>query len=180
LSHAIAQRYAEALADVAIEQKNPERIRTELGWLIDAYQESADFRHFLSSPAINHQQKQAVIDKLSQEMALSPTVRNFLLILTDNRRTELLETIQRAFDSELNSREDIAEAYITSARDLGDVEKRNLMQAFENLTKKKINAHFWTDPALVGGAIVQIGSTIYDGSVRDQLERMREKLSSEE
>ncbi len=179
MSHGIAQRYAEALADVAAEQKNPEIVRTELGWLVEAYQDSDDLRHFLSSPAINHAQKQAVIDKLAQKMALSQTMRNFLLVLTDHRRTELIEIIQRAFDAELNSREGIAEAYVTSARDLNDAEKHQVLQAFEQLTKKKIRAHFWTDPALVGGVIVQIGSTIYDGSLRDQLERMREKLSLE-
>jgi F-type H+-transporting ATPase subunit delta len=179
LSLAVAQRYAEALADVATEQKNPERIRTELSWVVDAYQESEDLRHLLSSPAIDHQHKQAVIDKLAAKMALSDTLRNFLLVLTDHRRAELLEIIQRAFDAELNAREEVAEAYVTSARDLSDAEKSQLLRTFEKLTKKKIQAHFWTDPALVGGAIVQIGSTIYDGSVRDQLERMREKLSSE-
>lgn len=179
MSHAVAQRYAEALADVAAEQKNPEIVRTELGWLVDAYQESDDLRHFLSSPSITLSQKHAVIDTLAQKMALTQTMRNFLLVLTDHRRAELIETIQRAFDAELNSREGIAEAYVTSARDLSEDEKRRIMQAFEQLTKKKIHAHFWTDPALIGGAIVQIGSTIYDGSLRDQLERMREKLSSE-
>jgi F-type H+-transporting ATPase subunit delta len=97
----------------------------------------------------------------------------------DNRRAELLREILPVFEVELNSRLGIAEAQVTSARELAAEEKRDLMQALETVTGKKIEARYSLDESLLGGAVVQIGSTIYDGSVREQLERLRARLEAE-
>jgi F-type H+-transporting ATPase subunit delta len=175
----LAQRYATALADVALERKNPAATKSELALFVEAYQESADLRNFLASPAVDRARKHSVIEKLAEEMELSPAVRNFLFLLVDNRRTELLREILPVLDAELNSRLGIAEAQVTSARELAAEQKRELMRALERLTGKKVEARYSLDESLLGGAVVQIGSTIYDGSVREQLEHLRARLEAE-
>jgi F-type H+-transporting ATPase subunit delta len=175
----LAQRYAAALADVALERKNPAAVKRELASFAGAYQESADLRNFLASPAVDFALKHSLIEKLAEEMDLSLTVRNFLFLLVDNRRAELLREILPVFEVELNSRLGIAEAQVTSARELAAEEKKELMQALERVSGKKIEARYSLDESLLGGAVVQIGSTIYDGSVREQLERLRARLEAE-
>ncbi len=175
----LAQRYAAALADVALERKNPAVTKRELTSFVGAYQESADLRNFLASPAVDFGLKHSLIEKLAEEMEVSPAVRNFLFLLVDNRRAELLREILPVFEAELNSRLGIAEAQVTSARELAAEEKKELTQALERVTGKKIEARYSLDESLLGGAVVQIGSTIYDGSVREQLERLRARLEAE-
>jgi F-type H+-transporting ATPase subunit delta len=176
---AISQRYAAALADVALERKNPEGVKRDLGAFADAFAGSADLRNFLESPAVNGDAKQRVIEKIAAKMGLDDAVRNFGLVLVNHRRTEMLREIQKAFGEELNARLGIADAEVTSARELSNAEKKELTAALERRTGKKIDARFEEDPSLLGGAVVRVGSTIYDGSVREQLNRLRERLETE-
>jgi F-type H+-transporting ATPase subunit delta len=176
---AIAKRYATAFADVAIVRENVAAARAQFESFADAYAESIDLRHFLTSPAIDRESKQAVLEKIAARLGLSETVRNFIYVLVDHRRTEILGDIRQAIEAELNEREGIVEAQVTSARELSETEKQKLVGAIEELTQRRVEAKFGSDAALVGGAVVQIGSTIYDGSVREQLERLRSALSSE-
>jgi F-type H+-transporting ATPase subunit delta len=105
-------------------------------------------------------------------------VRNFIAVITDHRRLPLFSEIVKQVEQELNDRMGFAEAQVTSARPLGDQEKQVLEAEIVKLTGKRVQAHYQQDPALLGGAVVQIGSTIYDGSVNGQLERIREQLVS--
>ncbi len=176
---ALAQRYAAALADVAQERGNAIAVKKELASFADLFASSAELRNFLESPAVKPGSKHGVIEKLAARMGLSPAVRNFLFVLIDNRRLRKLEEIRQAFDAELNARLGIAEAQVTSARELSEVEKKELVGALVRLTGKKIDARYGTDEALIAGAVVRIGSTIYDGSVREQLNRLRVRLEAE-
>jgi F-type H+-transporting ATPase subunit delta len=91
----------------------------------------------------------------------------------------MLREIEKAFGDELNARLGIAEAEVVSARELSAAEKKTLIAALAQRTGKKITANFREDKTLLGGAIVRVGSTVYDGSVREQLERLRERLATE-
>ena len=175
----LAQRYASALADVAQERGNAEAMKGELGSFVTALASSADLRNFLESPAVERASKQAVIEKLAARMGLGPAVRNFLLVILDNRRLRELEEIRKAFDAELNGRLGIAEAQVTSARELSAAEKKDVVAALDRVTGKKIEARYGTDAKLIAGAVARIGSTIYDGSVREQLNRLRTRLEAE-
>jgi len=154
-------------------------IRKELSAVAEAFTGSADLQHFLASPAVDRAAKHGVVEKLAARMSLSETLRNFLFVLVDNRRTEILGEIREAFEAELNAREGIAKAEITSAREMSASERQDLVRALERLTGKRIEARYGLEPALLGGAVVQIGSTIYDGSVREQLNRLRAELEAE-
>jgi F-type H+-transporting ATPase subunit delta len=179
LNEAVARRYASALADIALEQIKADAVKADFSAFVEAFYGSADLRNFLETPAVGREQKHRVIAKLSEKMSLDPAVGNFLFLIVDHHRTELLREIQQAFANELNARLGIAEARVTSAWALSEEEKKQLTAALERRTGKRIEAHFQEDQSLLGGAVVRVGSTVYDGSVREQLNRLRERLEAE-
>lgn len=176
---ALAERYASALADVAIEQGATEQVKKELAAFVALLAQSADLRNFLASPAIARASKQAVIEKLVARLGAGKTLRNLLFVVVENRRSLLLPQIQQAFEALLYVRLGVAEAQVTSAEELSPQEKADLNRVLERLTGKKVETRYGLDSALLGGAVVRIGSTIYDGSVREQLNRLRAQLASE-
>lgn len=175
----VAERYAAALADVAAEQKNSDAVKRELEAFVEAFFSIPDLRNALENPALNAEVKRKVIAEIAAKMGIHSAVRNFIYLVVDHRRTEMLPEIQEAFREELNARLGIVEAEVTSARELSAGEKKELTSVLEKRTGKKVEARFQEDGALLGGAVVRLGSTIYDGSVRDQLNRLREKLETE-
>jgi F-type H+-transporting ATPase subunit delta len=176
---AVAERYAAALADVAVERKNSETVKRNLAAFVEAFSSIADLRNALESPALNAEVKRKVIAEVAGKMGLDVAVRNFIYLVVDHRRTEVLPEIEQAFLSELNERLGIVDAEVTSAHELNDDEKRQLSAVLEQRTGKRVEARFQIDGALLAGAVVRLGSTIYDGSVRDQLKRLREQLETE-
>ena len=179
MNGALASRYAAALADVALEQQSGERVRKDLAAFVDTYIGSSDLRNFIESPAVGPEMKHKVIEELAAKMNLALPVRNFAFLLVNHRRTEMMREIQQAFETELNARLGIAEAEVTSARELSAAERDRLTKALERRTGKKIEARFLQDESLLGGAVIRVGSTVYDGSVREQLTRLREQLETE-
>ena len=179
MNGAVSSRYAAALADVALKHGGGERIKADLAGFVETFAASADLRNFLETPAVDYEAKQNVIHKLAERMELAPEVRNFIQLLVLHRRTDLLPEIQQAFESDLNARMGIAEADVKSARELSAKEKERLTAALEQRTGKKIQARFREDKSLLGGLVVRVGSTIYDGSVREHLTRLRQKLEEE-
>jgi F-type H+-transporting ATPase subunit delta len=175
----LANRYASALADVALARGAAEQTARELAAFTALVEESTDLRNLLASPAAPRAGKLAVIEKLAGRIGVSQIVRNFLFMMADHRRTQELPQVLQAFEEELRKRQGIAEARVTSFAELSAAEKSEMQRVLERMTGKKIEARYQVEPALLGGATVQIGTTIYDGSVRSQLERMREKLASE-
>jgi F-type H+-transporting ATPase subunit delta len=176
---AVAERYAAALADVAVERKNSETIKRNLAAFVAAFSSVADLRNALESPALNAEVKRKVIAEVADKMGLDVAVRNFIYLVVDHRRTEILPEMEEAFLSELNERLGIVDAEVTSAHELNDDDKRQLRTVLEQRTGKEVEARFQIDGALLGGVVVRLGSTIYDGSVRDQLKRLREQLETE-
>jgi F-type H+-transporting ATPase subunit delta len=175
----IAQHYADALADVAISEKNTESVSRELRDFLALLRESAQLGILLGSPAVSRANKHAVAQALVERMKASRTLRNFLFVVIDKRRMALLAEIQQAFEAQLDERQGVARASVVSAKDLKESEKKKLRAALERLSGRRVEADYHSDPALIGGAVVRLGSTIYDGSVRTQLERLRVRLESE-
>lgn len=172
-------QYATALADIALEQGAAEPVKKQLEDFGAAYAESSELRSVLSSPAVERTAKHGVIEKLATRMGASRIVRNFLFIVVDNQRAHLLPEILETFETVIRQRQGVAEAEVTSAAELSAPQKAQLQQTLEGLTGKKIQAKYSLDPALLGGALVRIGDTIYDGSVRNRLNQMRARLAAE-
>jgi F-type H+-transporting ATPase subunit delta len=176
---ALAERYASALVDVALEKKQAEQVKRELAAFAALVRESAELHAFLANPSIARASKHAAIEALVARMGASRTLRNYLFVIVDQRRAGMLGEIEQAFSRLLDARQGITQATVTSAAELTAPERAELGAVLAKLTREKVQAEFKTDPALIGGAVVRIGSTIYDGSVRYQLERLRARMISE-
>ncbi len=174
----VSNTYARAFADVVgTSRLNSGEILQQLRGVAGMIGESADLRRVLENPAIPASQKRGLLDAIVARESISPAVRNFLAILIDHRRVHFLNDIIRQFETEVNLRMGFAEAQVTSARELSAAEKAELEGRIYQMTGKSVKATYAGDASLLGGAVVRIGSTIYDGSVKGQLEKMRERLT---
>jgi F-type H+-transporting ATPase subunit delta len=176
---ALAERYAAALVDVALENRQDDQVKQELASFATMVRESPELHRFLSNPSIARAAKHSAIDALVARMGASRTLRNYLFVIVDQRRAGMLIEIEQAFSRLLDARQGITQAAVTSATELTAQERAELGAALAKLTGDKVQAQYTTDATLIGGAVVRIGSTIYDGSVRTQLERMRARMISE-
>jgi len=154
-----------------------QRATGELRRISGLLAESSDLRRVWENPAIPAEQKRGLLDAIAQRDGTEKVVRNLVAVLIDHRRVKYLDAVIQQLEKELDARLGFAEAQITSVRELGDVEKRGLESQVAKLTGKKVRAKFGQDPSLLGGVVVRIGSTIYDGSVKGQLEKIREAIS---
>ena len=175
----VASTYARAFADVVFDTHlDAARALGGLRQIATLYSESVELRRVLENPAVPADQKRLLLDSIVQRGGIERPVRNLVAVLMDHRRLPFLSRIVEQLEKELDARLGFTEAQISSARELGDTEKRTLETQIEKTTGKKVRANYGLDPSLLGGAVVRIGSTIYDGSVKGQLERMKEAISS--
>lgn len=175
----VTNTYARALADVVLQSRqDPARTLQEAKDLTQLVAGSKTLRDVWGTPSIPAAQKRAVLDAIVAKAGISRTVRNFVAVLIDHRRISFLAPIVKQFEIEMNRRLGFTEAEIRTARDLSDDERRALESRVESLTGKKVRASYTRDESVLGGAVVRIGSTIYDGSVKGRLERLREQLTA--
>ena len=169
--------YARALADVVIGSKlDPARTLQELHAVESLLAESDPLRRVLENPSIPGDRKRAVLDVINQRLGMTRQARNFIAVLIDHRRLPLFSDIVKQVQQELNDRLGFADAEVSSARPLSDPEKQLLEAEITKLTGKRVRARYEQDGSLLGGAVVKVGSAIYDGSVKGQLARIREQL----
>jgi len=174
---AITSRYARAFADVVFEQE-PAKIAEELVSLQALIASSSALREVWENPAISSVQKRAVLDSIAAKTGMAKPLRNFIAVLIDHGRIPQLEEITRQFQAEINQRLGVENAEVTSVRELAPAERQQLEKKIAAATGKKIKARYATDPELLGGVMVRVGSTIYDGSVRGQLQKLKEELAA--
>lgn len=172
-------QYANALADIALGQGAARPVVQELGDFSAAYAASAELRNVLSSPAVSKAEKRGVVEKVAARLGASKMVRNFLLVVIDHQRSHLLPEMFEAFKNVLRERQGLAQAEIFSSVPLSDAQRKEMTETLERVTGKTIEAKFSLDPNLLGGALVRVGDTIYDGSLRNRLDSLRERLTAE-
>jgi F-type H+-transporting ATPase subunit delta len=182
----VTARYARALADVVAAEKtpaghlaaDPAQIVAQLREVEAIIEGSAELRNALASPAVAPSRKRAVMARLIEPMKVSPHVRNFLFVVIDHRRSAALKSIIEAFEALIDQRLGYLRADVSSARALTGAQQAAMEVQLSRLAGKKAKLRFTTDPELVAGVVARVGSTVYDGSVRGQLERLRVKLGS--
>jgi len=172
-------QYANALADIALAQGAAVPVAQQLGDFTAAYAGSPELRNFLKSPAVTKEEKRSVAAKISARLGASKILRNFLFVIIDHQRMHQLPEILETFQNVLRERQGIANAEIFSAVALNDAQKTEMKQTLEHVTGKKIEAKFSLDLNLLGGTLVRVGDTIYDGSLRNRLNGLRERLLAE-
>jgi F-type H+-transporting ATPase subunit delta len=175
----VPNTYARAFADVILEKRlEGGKVLQELHTIEQLLTGSKELREVWQAPSIPADQKRGLLDAIAERESISRPVRNFIAVLMDHKRIQFLQAIVRQLERELNQRLGFAEADIISARELRDSERQELESQVGNLTGKKVRARYSRDGSLLGGAVVKVGSTIYDGSVKGQLQRIREQLAS--
>jgi F-type H+-transporting ATPase subunit delta len=175
----VASAYARAFAEVVLSERlDAKRAVGGLRGIAELFGASVELRRVWENPAVPAEQKRGLLDAIVEREDLDKPVRNLVAVLIDHRRVHLLGRIVEQLEKELDARLGFAEAQISSARELSDAEKRALEAQVEKVTGKKVRARFGLDASLLGGAVVRVGSTIYDGSVKGQLEKIKEAMSS--
>jgi F-type H+-transporting ATPase subunit delta len=179
MQEALAIRYARALVDTVMAPKStldPKQALAELRSFNEIVRSSPELRNVLSSPAVSNSKKRAVVGRFADSLPLAKLIRNFLFVIIDRRRTDTLGQIAEAFETALDERLGIVRADVKSASPLSDRQQSELQQELSRVSGKQVRCDFSIDPALIGGVVARIGSTVYDGSVRSQLESLRERL----
>jgi F-type H+-transporting ATPase subunit delta len=179
---ALANRYANALADVVMSPRSalqPAAAVSELQSFADLLRSSVELHNALATPAVPASRKRAVVNRLGDDMKLSKVTRNFLFVLIDKRRINILPEIAESFDLVVDERLGFARAHVTSAKELTGEQRTAVTAELEKLTGKRLRTLFVADESLIGGLVARIGSTVYDGSVRGQLHMLEHRLAAE-
>lgn len=177
-SQTVARRYASALADVVAERGEAAAVQSELAAWEKMLLENARLLDAFSNPTVAQQQKEKLLSELITRTKVQPTTANFLRVLLKNQRLAELPQVNAKFAEVLDDRSGVISARVTSARPVAEAAKSSLEAKLAAMTGKKIRLSFDTDEALLAGIVTRIGSTIYDGSVRNQLKRLGEELAS--
>lgn len=172
----IARRYGTALADVVLKTGETETVKAELKTWEEMMASSADLLSAFSNPVIAHLDKEKVLESLISRANPSRTTANFLRVLLKNNRLTELAEINDKFAAILEERGGIVAAHVTAARELSDGQMGELRSNLEKLTGKKVHLNFEINKEIIGGVVTRIGSTVYDSSVKTQLENLKEQL----
>lgn len=174
---AFVSHYARALADVVVSARlDSAALDRQLSDFLGTWESSAPLREIFEDPSIPVEQKVAILDKMNAQLGMFRELRNFVAILIKNNRIGHVTEVAEAYRAELQERAGIRQAEIVTARPLSDAEKNELLAGVGKLAGAKIQPSFSLDKSILGGAVVRIGSTVYDGSVKGRLERLREAL----
>ena len=172
-----ASRYARALADVVGEYKlDPNAVETQLNSFLKTWDQSSELREVFEDPSVPSVQKIAALDGMQASFQLQPQVRNLLAVLIANDRIAHVREVVSDYLVEVQSRMGVHQAEVTSARPLQAADKAQLLEQVAKLADGEVVATFREDAAILGGVVVRIGSTVYDGSVRGRVERLKEEL----
>lgn len=173
-------QYARALADVVTaDNLDPEEIERQLNEFRATFTGSKELREVFANPAIPLDSKLKVLDAMAPRIGMAKQVRNFFAVLLQNDRIYALEPILAEYRLQMNRRLHLSQAVITSFRELTAEEKAQMESRAAVIAGARVQAHYKQDPSLLGGVVLRIGDTVYDGSIRRRLEELREKLLAE-
>ena len=174
---AFVSRYAHAFADVVTAAKlDTAAINAQLTDFLATWDGSTELREFFENPAVTATDKVAILDKLNAKLKLQKELRNLIAVLISNGRIAHVVEVAQAYRRILQEQMGIYPAEILTARELGKDERDALAVEVGKLAGGKVEATFKQDASILGGTVVRIGSTVYDGSVRGRLERLKEAL----
>ena len=174
---AFVARYARAFADVVTQEKlDTAKLDRQLNDFMATWDGSTELREMFVNPAVAAAQKIAVLDKMNVRLGLLKELRNLLAVLIKNDRIHDVRDVAAAYRAEMQERQGVRSVEIVTARELSETDRAGLVAGVGKLAGAKIQANFKLDQSILGGTVVRIGSTVYDGSVRGRLERLKEAL----
>ena len=182
MTHAVASRYVTALADVVMEAETgiaPEEALEQLQAFGAVLEESGELVAVLTSPAVPPGEKGDLIADIGERIELAPIIRSFLQVVVEHRRIAHYGMLVQGFRSWLDAYRNRIEIQVRVASEIDEVQKAALERSFGRITGKRVRASYVVDPDLLGGTSVQVGSTLYDGSLRAALGRLAGDMATE-
>ena len=173
---AILGRYARSLADIVFEENLEAKVTEDLNTYNEIFRAVPDVLEALHSPAVPREAKEKLLGELMARYPVNPISSNFFRILLKHNRIRYFQQILDGFLKSVNERKGIVSAMVTSAAPLSSQEMKGLEAKLAGITGKLVNMELRTDADLLGGVVVRIGSTIFDGSIRAQLAEMRRRF----
>lgn len=173
----VARRYAAALADVTIERREERDVLNELDQWAAMMEAAPQLKEVFANPTVAYDQKRKVLEDLISRSRVRDTTSSFLRVLLKNQRLSQLRDIVERYGQILDERAGVVAANVITARPIPEELKNSLHETLVAATGQKVRLTFTTDEAIIGGLVARIGSTIYDGSVQNQLERLSESLA---
>jgi F-type H+-transporting ATPase subunit delta len=171
-----ALRYARALLDVALAEADPVVVEQQIAAASELIKGHAGLWKVMTNPAVPAPKKRAIVDSLLPQLDVSPVVQKTLQMLASRDRMALLPEIVDAYSGKLMDHQHVVRATVTSALPLPGDSVKTLERELAGITGRRVVMSAAVDPAILGGVVTQIGSTVWDGSVRRQLEKIRERL----
>lgn len=175
-SDTISSRYAEALFELGEEHDCVEQFRDELDGLVEMFDESDDFREVLLNPGIDIEERRRAIRAVADELDLMEMVANFVMTLLDNDRIRKLRDIAEAYRGRVDEEQGRVRANLTTAIELDDDQRGQLQEVLSEMTGRDVVLETDVDPDLLGGAVTRVDGVVYDGSVRNQLNNLRDQI----
>jgi F-type H+-transporting ATPase subunit delta len=176
IAGSLARRYARALLDIGVAKNSFEQLGQEMDDLAATYSGSRDLSEALTNPVFPMARRRAVLEAVLEKAGASPVTKNFTLLLLDRERVPYLPAIARELRIMVDERAGRLRGQVTSARPLSEAHVAGVQAALEKASGKKVILEKKEDPALLAGVVAKVGDVVYDGSVRTQLEQMRERF----
>ena len=174
----IAKRYAKALVELAEEKKTVDQTRADLAAFVGAVDSLPALRKLFASPVFTPENKKAVIKEMAAKLGMQPTTQRFVEHLAETGRIRYVRDVHEAFLDILAQRLNRATVRLTTAVSINSGDLADIKKKLEILTGKQVDIDSQIDASLIGGAKAQIGSTIYDGTIKNQLNKLRMKLAN--
>jgi F-type H+-transporting ATPase subunit delta len=168
-----------ALADVVLAHGEAREVREELAAWDELMRSNAQLLEIFRHPTISYEQKRGVLEELIRRTRPRPTTANFLKVLLQNHRLAELSEVVTQFAQELDRRSNVVAAQVTTARPLTPDAQESLRAKLGQMTGSTVRLRFEVDEGLIGGVVTRIGSTLYDGSVRGQLDQIKQRMVGE-
>jgi len=176
LNKKIARRYAKALIEIGKENNRVEEFKTELKNFSDLLKKFPEFQNALLSPLYSAEDLKKIILGVAEKINLSGTIKNFLCLLVDKRRIQYFSAILELYEDLTYQISGYVKARVITAQPLSTEDFGSIKKSLEDITQKKVLLSGVVEPQIIGGVITEVGDKIFDGSVRNQLQRIGETL----
>jgi len=176
LNKKIARRYAQALIEIGKENNRVEEFKAELENFSDLLKKFPGFQNALLSPLYSAEDLKKTILGVAEKINLSETIKNFLCLLVDKRRIQYFSAILELYEDLTYQISGYVKARVITARPLSTGDFESIKKSLEDITQKKVLLNIVVEPQIIGGVIAEVGDKIFDGSIRNQLQRIGETL----
>ncbi len=172
----LAKRYAKALVEVGEEKNALDRYGQDLANLCALVEQSHDLREVLLNPVFTKEDKKLIADEVLKKIGADPMVMNFVNVLIDRKRIDQLPGIEKAYREKVDEIKGITRGEVTSAEPLGDDILHRVTETLSKISNKKVLVSKRVDPSLIGGLVAKVGDMVFDGTIRTQLNQLKESL----